>query len=48
MEEVEVDKSSSVSGERVGSPPTLEMGKDCVVIVDVIVVQNVPEIHVGF
>ena len=30
---VATDKSSSTSGVRVGSQPTLEMGKDCVVIV---------------
>jgi hypothetical protein len=45
---VAVDKSSSTSGLRVGSQPTLEIGKDYVVIVDVFVVQDVPEIHVGF
>ncbi len=45
---VAVDKSSSTSRLRVGSQPTLEIGKDCAVIVGVFVVRNVPEIHVGF
>ncbi len=45
---VAVDKSSSTSRLRVGSQPTLEIGKDCVVIVVVLVVRIVPEIHVGF
>jgi hypothetical protein len=34
--------------QQVGSQPRLEIGKDCVVIVDVFVVQNVLKIHVGF
>ncbi len=45
---VAVDMSSSISALLVGSQPTPEIGKDCVVIVSSFVVQSVPEIHVEF